>query len=184
MMANLITFRTATADDAGALAAFGERLFRETFGPHHCAADMDAYCHVAFAVERVWRELGEHERRTIVALHHGDIIGYVQLHDGATPACVSGPGALEVLRFYVDRGWHGRGIAQALMARIVTMAEERDAQTLFLKVWEHNARAIAFYEKLGFRRVGSAPFPLGGDRPIDYIMMRELGRAAYPCASG
>jgi ribosomal protein S18 acetylase RimI-like enzyme len=178
MTANLISYRPTTVADADALAAFGERMFRETFGPYHRAADMDAYCRVTYAIDKVRRELGDPERHTIVAVHAGAIIGYVQLHAAPAPACVSGPAPLEVLRFYVDGAWHGRGVAQSLMARIAAAAEARGAQTLFLLVWEQNQRAIAFYQRQGFRSVGTQPFPLGGDRPLDYVMTCELGRVA------
>jgi len=36
--------------------------------------------------------------------------------------------------------------------------------TLWRGVWDRNARAIAFYERWGFARVGSHPFQLGGGR--------------------
>jgi ribosomal protein S18 acetylase RimI-like enzyme len=178
MTPDSIRLRTADVGDAAALARFGERTFRETFGAHHAAADMDAYCRDAFALERVRDELGDPERETFVAESAGEIVGYVQLHAAPAPDCVRGPAPLEVLRFYVERAWHGRGVAQALMARVVTAAEQRGAQTLFLLVWEHNQRAYAFYQKHGFRQVGSMPFVLASDRPIDYVMTRALTATA------
>jgi diamine N-acetyltransferase len=178
MTPNLITFRPATPDDADALTVFGERMFRETFGPYHPAEAMDEYCRATYAVERVRGELADPERHTVVALHRDQIVGYVQLHVAPAPECVSGPDPLELLRFYVDTAWHGRGVAPALMARVVAEAERRGGRTLFLLVWEYNLRAIAFYQKHGFRAVGSQPFPLGGERPNDYVMVRDLMRVA------
>jgi ribosomal protein S18 acetylase RimI-like enzyme len=174
MTLSMVTFRSADASDAAAVARFGQRLFRETFGPHHRAEVLDAYCGEAFSVERVHEELCDPARETFVAEHGGAIVGYVQLHATTAPECVSGPDPLELLRFYVDSAWHGRGIAQALLVRVVAAAERRGGRTLFLLVWEHNRRAIAFYEKQGFRRVGIVPFILASDRPLDYVMTREL----------
>jgi len=41
-------------------------------------------------------------------------------------------------------------------------------------VWERNARAIAFYERWGFARVGSHPFKLGADEQTDLVMERPV----------
>jgi ribosomal protein S18 acetylase RimI-like enzyme len=174
MTLSMVTFRDADAGDAAAIAGFGLRLFRETFGPHHRAENIDAYCRDAFSVERVHEELCDPQRQTFVAEHSGTIVGYVQLHAAPAPDCVSAPDPLEVLRFYVDSAWHGRGVAQALLARVCAAAERRGASALYLLVWEHNLRAIAFYKKHGFRCVGSVPFIIASERPLDYVMMREL----------
>jgi ribosomal protein S18 acetylase RimI-like enzyme len=87
------------------------------------------------------------------------------------------------MRFYVDRPWFGRGVAPALMAACAAEARRRGGDVLWLGVWERNARAIAFYEKCGFRRVGIQPFQLGSDRQTDYVMARPL-RADQSSSAG
>jgi ribosomal protein S18 acetylase RimI-like enzyme len=87
---------------------------------------------------------------------------------------VPGTDRLELSRFYVDRPWHGRGVAQALMTATVSEAAERGAPTLWLGVWEQNARGIAFYRKCGFAEVGTQTFVLGSDRQNDRVMALTL----------
>jgi ribosomal protein S18 acetylase RimI-like enzyme len=45
---------------------------------------------------------------------------------------------------------------------------------LLLGVWKENARAIAFYQRLGFREVGSQTFRIGDDEQQDLVMSRAL----------
>jgi len=78
------------------------------------------------------------------------------------------------LLLYVAAAWHGRGVARALMAAAAAEAERRGAQTLWLGVWERNARAQAFYRKWNFRDVGEHIFQLGADRQRDILMERSL----------
>ncbi len=80
----------------------------------------------------------------------------------------------ELWRFYVTREWHGRGIAQALMASVVTEAAGRGGQTHWLGVWERNSRARAFYGKCGFADVGEHVFLFGTDPQTDRVMVRPL----------
>ncbi len=45
---------------------------------------------------------------------------------------------------------------------------------LWLGVWEHNQRAIAFYHRWGFAIVGTHTFQLGADLQTDFLMQRSL----------
>jgi ribosomal protein S18 acetylase RimI-like enzyme len=169
-----LTLRPATRGDAAALAAFAEHVFRETFGPHNRPEDIDAYCSTAFSLAELERELAAPYLYTAVAVTGGEIAGYAQLRDGAPPDCVTGRDPIELKRLYVDRRWQGAGVAQMLMAHAMDLAQQRGARTMYLAVWEHNHRAIAFYAKQGFEHVGVAPFQLGADLQHDPVMMRSL----------
>lgn len=177
MMSLDFMLRFANREDAAALAAFSEHVFRETFGPHNSAEDMDSYCRTAFSVEQQLAELADRDRQIVLAVVRGEIAGFVQLRATQAPACVTGPAPLEIKRLYVDAPWHGAGIAKALMLHAIELARQGGAQTLYLSVWRHNHRAIAFYAKHGFETVGSAEFVLGNDVQIDPIMALSLSGA-------
>jgi GNAT superfamily N-acetyltransferase len=169
-----VAFRRATVDDGAVMATFGERAFREAFGPDNDSEDMAAYCGVAYQPERIRRELADAARHTVLCELSGTLVGYAQLLREPAPPCVRGPAPLELLRFYVDRPLHGLGVAQLLMREAIAAALELQAGTLYLGVWEHNPRALAFYARQGFRDVGSRPFVLGRSHQTDRIMVREL----------
>ena len=63
------------------------------------------------------------------------------------------------------------------MAETLARARALGRRTIYLAVWERNARAIAFYRKAGFRDVGSQPFQLGADVQNDRVMVRGLDGA-------
>jgi ribosomal protein S18 acetylase RimI-like enzyme len=162
--------RVATPADAATLAALSLKTFVDTFAPHNTAADMDSYTSVAFGEEKQRRELETAGTITLLADEDGETIAYAQLRQ--TPG---GPhGDVELARFYVDAPHHGRGIAQTLMAEVEAHARNLGASRLWLGVWEHNLRAIAFYRKRGFVQRGSQPFLLGTDLQTDWIMNRTL----------
>jgi ribosomal protein S18 acetylase RimI-like enzyme len=93
---------------------------------------------------------------------------------------VTGPSPVELYRFYVDRPWHGRGVAQQLMDGVQLAADELGGKTLWLSVWERNPRALAFYGKCGFADVGSAPFYVGSDRQTDRILAKDVAARSSP----
>ncbi len=164
--------RRATEADANELAALAERVFRETFGPANTAENMDLYAASAFTVERQMSDLRDPNIVVLLVVDDGRYAAFATLRLDAAVR------ALEIQRFYVDAPWHGLGIAQVLMAGVVELAAAERAERIWLGVWEHNARGIAFYAKCGFRVVGEQTFMLGLDRQRDFVMTR--GIAASP----
>src|SRR5260221_8082075 len=51
----------------------------------------------------------------------------------------------------------GQGAAEALIADAEAIAARRGARALRLEVREDNARAIRFYARLGYRKIGQRP---------------------------
>jgi ribosomal protein S18 acetylase RimI-like enzyme len=171
----MVTIREAAVADAAALAILAERTFRAAFGAANTAADMDAHCaeHYGEALQRA--EIDAVDVVTLVAESRGDLIGFAQLRRAGTPPCVQAERPLEILRFYVDAAHHGTGVAGDLMTALLAYARERSADTVWLGVWEHNPRAVAFYRKAGFQSVGEHAFVLGQDVQRDIVMALPLG---------
>lgn len=148
-------------------------MFDETFGPHNTPENMHAYLSSAFSETRQLAEIENPGAITLLVDSGTTLIGYAHLQVGEAPACVSDRDAIELVRFYVDPALHGRGVAHQLMRESLAAASAR-ALSVWLGVWDHNARAIAFYGKWGFLDVGSHDFMLGSDRQTDRIMWRPI----------
>jgi diamine N-acetyltransferase len=118
--------------------------------------------------EQQAREIGDPAIVTLLA-EDGQLIGFVQLRLGAS---------IEIARFYVDGRWQGHGVAHELMRAVEDEARRRGIATIWLGVWERNARAIAFYAKCGFEITGSHPFLLGGDLQTDLEMTKTVSPRA------
>lgn len=168
------SIRTAAAADAERLSDLAVRTFRDTYAEHNRPENMVEYLAAHFSPEKQAAELADPLMATVVAEAGSQLIGYAQLRRGSPPDCVPGTDRLELSRFYVDRPWHGRGVAQALMTAAARVAAERGAETLWLGVWEQNPRGIAFYRKFGFADVGTQTFVLGSDPQNDRVMALTL----------
>ena len=170
-----VRIRIARESDAALLAELAERTFREAFGDDNTPADMDLHCARNYGVEIQRRELADPRVTYLIAEVAGNAAAFALVREGSdTPACVTGPAPVEILRFYVDRRWHGRGVAQALMAACDGEARRRGARTIWLGVFERNQKARRFYEKVGFRDVGAKTFTVGTDVQSDRVVARSL----------
>src|SRR5690606_34602987 len=121
------------------------------------------------------REITAPDRVTLLCEHRGELIGFAQLRWGDAPACVSGESLAEIQRLYVVSHWQGKGVAQSLMDECLQELHARGVDVVWLGVWEHNPRAISFYEKFAFVAVGEHVFALGTDPQRDIVMCREVG---------
>ncbi len=144
----------------------------DTFGPHNTEADIADYVSSAFTPCQIERELADSKTVFLLAEDSEGPIGFAKLRNGPVPDCVLGWKPVELERLYVDKTWFGRGVAALLMAAVLSEADSRDHQSVWLGVWEHNLRARAFYKKYGFEVVGTKDFFLGDDRQTDLIMER------------
>jgi ribosomal protein S18 acetylase RimI-like enzyme len=167
-----VRIRRATAADAAPLAELAARIFRETFAEGTAPEDMAAHLTRAYGARQQGEEIANPEVVTLVAeVEGGALAAFAQVRRTPPPDCVIGEDPAEIVRFYVDRAWQGRGLAQRLMAAARDAARDLGGRSLWLGVWEKNGRAIAFYEKEGFRDVGSHDFWLGSDRQTDRVMV-------------
>ena len=156
------------------LAELARTTFYDTFAASNNPADMALHLERAYGVRQQEAELRDASITTLLVEKDDTPIAYAQIRSGQVPACVSGPTPIELWRFYIDRDHHGRGVAQALMERVKAEARRRGAHTLWLGVWEHNARARAFYAKCGFADAGQHVFLFGTDPQTDMVMTVAL----------
>lgn len=156
------------------MAELAAATFRDAFGSENDAADLALHLARSYGLAQQTAELRHPAITTLLAYADGELAGYAQLRQGLPPACVVAARPIELWRFYVARPWHGRGVAQELMAAARDAAQRRGAASLWLGVWERNPRAQAFYRKSGFVDVGSQQFLVGTDAQTDRVMELTL----------
>jgi len=171
----LPVIRRTESTDAPCLAELAELTFRHTFEAANTPEDMRLHCATHYGEAIQAREISDPEMATLVGEHDDQLVGFAQLRWGCPPDCIKAERPAEIQRLYVREAWHGKGVAQDLMSASIALAKASGAEQVWLGVWEHNPRAIAFYKKWGFAEVGEHVFPVGADPQRDIILTRVLG---------
>ncbi|MEM8682418.1 MAG: GNAT family N-acetyltransferase [Pseudomonadota bacterium] len=166
--------RRATLDDAARLAAFAERTFDETFASFNDPDDFQLHLRRSFGEQQQSAEIANSDNVTLLVLDADELVAFAQLMQRPSPACVTVDNVIELHRIYVDKPAQGTGLAGRLMQAVRNVASEFGARHIWLGVWEHNPRAIAFYAKQGFVDVGSHPFMLGNDQQVDRVLLAPI----------
>lgn len=164
----------ATDGDARLLAELGARLFGNAFGAMNDPNDLRLFLAKTYSPALQLAELRDSNRAVWVAEMDGQAVGYATLRRESSSPAVEARSPAEVQRIYADGSWHGRGVGQALLRACIDQARAWGCDAVWLGVWERNPRAIAFYEKSGFRRVGEQRFVVGTDSQSDHVMALRL----------
>ncbi|WP_045729989.1 GNAT family N-acetyltransferase [Pseudarthrobacter chlorophenolicus] len=173
------TIRRATTDDAGALAELAAVTFPLACPPSSSPEDIAAHIANTLSEDHFRRYLADPDI-TILVLDSGDRLnGYSLLVDrpASDPDVASAltlTPSVELSKCYVHPEHHGLGAAAELMHASVQAAAEAGRAGIWLGVNSQNARAIRFYGKSGFRKVGTKSFRLGNTVEHDFVLERAL----------
>jgi GNAT superfamily N-acetyltransferase len=175
-----VRIRVARPDEAAALAELAAATFALACPPHTTAESITAFIRDVLARTNFEVYLADPERLLLVAEDQaGRLTGYTMLvfgepHDPDAAAAIRIRPTVELSKCYVRADVHGTGTAAALMAATLDAARERGAAGSWLGVNEENARALRFYGKHGYERVGTKHFLVGERYEDDYVLERAL----------
>ena len=156
------------------LADLARKIFIDTFGAQNDPADVALHASERYGREIQLGELNDPSLTYLVADVGGKSAGFAMIGEPRSESCAGFDAPVELFRFYVDKEWHGKGIAAPMMEAVYEEARARGGRTICLSVWQHNPRAIRFYEKIGYRIAGTQPYVLGKDVQTDWLMTREV----------
>ena len=166
--------REAKKEDAEIIGKVAAQAFTETFEWYNTTENMREYNETHFTTTQILNEITDVKSVLYVALINNEIIGYAKLKSSETPEELGNSNSIEIERLYVKKEFHDKKVGLALMNRCLEKAREKNAEVLWLGVWEQNPKAINFYTKVGFTKFGQHVFQLGDDAQIDYLMKLNL----------
>lgn len=192
MQAGDIELRQATPDDVDSIVSLGREVFGATFAHTVSADTMIEYLDSTYTPALISAEIANPHRQTILAVlplsspltspssnsshdSAGRIGGFMTLATDTTESCLASyPNAMEVQRIYTHPSTHGTGLAKRLVLRAEDIARQKGYTYTWLGVLPENARAVGFYRKMGYEKVGTHEFRVGGHVDVDDIMVKKL----------
>ncbi len=186
-----IRIRKVNASGLDELIKISRQTFYDTFSPVNSEENMNKYLEESLSDEKLQSELKNDNsefyfavqildedfskaKRTEDGIHSTEggeqIIGYLKLNFGNAQTELKNDEAIEIERIYVLKEFHGKKVGQLLYNKAIEIAQERNADFVWLGVWEENHKAINFYKKNGFIEFDQHKFVLGDDEQTDLMM--------------
>jgi len=171
-----INIRQAVTEDAKILTDLAYTTFWDAFAHHpkNAPDDLNHYMRQAFNQEQIATELGDAKNIFLIAEMDGEAAGYAKIVMDYVEPGITAERPVELSRLYTHQKHLGQGVGQMLMDACLERARAEGCDVMWLGVWEYNPRAQRFYEKNGFRVVGSHVFVLGKDAQTDLLMQRSI----------
>ena len=169
-----ISIEKVTPADISHLQTIGKQTFVQTFAPHNSEQNMTQYLNESFSSQKLSDEISQDDSGFYFAKTGNEVIGYLKINTGHSQTEIQASNALEIERIYVLQEYHGKKVGQLLYEWALQIARNRKADYVWLGVWEHNTKAIRFYEKNGFVPFSKHVFRLGEDEQTDIMMKKNL----------
>lgn len=172
--------RRATQDDVQGIVLVGRKVWLETFSHTTTPENISAYLDSSYRPELISDGISNPSLRYLVACPNDrptEVAAFAVLATDSSPSepsVADWPKSIELQRIYVDSPHHGAGLARRIAEAVCELGRSEGYESIWLGVLPENARAVRFYEKFGFKKVGSHEFWVGDQRDIDDIMARSL----------
>jgi len=169
-----IHLEPVSPERAADLAELKAATFVETFAADNDPDQVQAHVAREFTPEAVRRTLEDARCSTWWLLDEGTPVGFLKVNRGEAQTEAHLAEGLEVEQIYVLASHHGRRLGGRLMETAIAVARQERFPFVWLGVWEHNRRALAVYEHLGFSVIGDHTFLFGDEAQRDLLMRLDL----------
>jgi L-amino acid N-acyltransferase YncA len=139
-----LNVRTASLDDADAIAEIYNQGIVDRI------ATLETTLRTP-AERRDWLAQRGARHPVIVADVNGVVVGWASLNQFNPREAYAHVADFSI---YVERGWRGKGVGTALLARLIHLARTLGYHKMVLVALPHNDAGLALYARAGFTRVG------------------------------
>jgi ribosomal protein S18 acetylase RimI-like enzyme len=148
--------------------------FKQAYSDVHSSEDIKAYCLAQYTSKIAKAELSSEQTICCVGLLDSEPSGYYMVKHQASPIDL-GSKSSELKQIYVLSSAYGDGLGRALYDHALATIRSVGHLWVWLCVSDINSRARAFYDKLGFEKVGAGPIlDVGKDKLKSSVLALKL----------
>jgi len=167
--------RKAEEQDASSLAAVGIEVWLNTYLREGVSSLFADYVLSEFTAQKFRDSICDPNKAIWVSENRIGIDGFVSVCSMATPP-LPDCSRLEITTLYVQPRHQSSGKGVALLQRALDHCQGIGGEGVWLKVNAENSRAINFYLRYGFSKIGSTNFVIGDNAYENFVMKADLLR--------
>ena len=168
-----ISFGKAQLSDALRLSVLLKTVYIQTYAVDGITFEFANFITKRFSTEFIEQIIQENSDCLIIAYHNGNPVGVAEIIYESTCPIRKIP-VPELSKLYVLERFYGQGIGFGLINEAEKAVEQNRHTELNLEVYLHNTRAIAFYERQGYRSIGNVDFPMEANTYENLVMNKKL----------
>ncbi|MCV6630105.1 MAG: GNAT family N-acetyltransferase [Flavobacteriaceae bacterium] len=170
-----LEIRLASLEDASHIALLGRITFEETFGHHFKdRQDLLDYFDRTFSVSKIQKSIAKPNTVFWLALVDDLPVGYAKLKLHSPCEGVAKNAQCQLQKIYVLKDFLSMKIGLSLQNQLLEKARELAFENIWLSVLHSNHRAISFYQKNGFKQIGTHQYSIGKEDFDFWYMAKKL----------
>ena len=171
---NNITIKKVTESDLSIIKDISIKTFKETFEKDNPPEETKKYIEENFTDEKILSEIKTEGSQFYLAYLDDKPVAYLKINTGEAQTEKQGNDSLEIQRIYVLIEFKGKRIGSLLLKKAEEEASKMKIKRMWLGVWEHNADALKFYYKKGYKKFSEHVFMYGTDKQTDFLLEKYL----------
>ncbi|MET7028841.1 GNAT family N-acetyltransferase [Sediminicola luteus] len=161
-------------DQLDLLVKLSRKTFIDAFEKDNNPEDFENYLDFAFDPDRIADEVLNADSDFYFVYLNQEVVGYFKLNQLQAQTDIKDENSFELERIYVLNEFQGKQIGRWMLEQVKALAKHKNKTFVWLGVWEHNTKAIAFYEVYGFQKFGTHPYYIGKDKQTDWLMRCDI----------
>ncbi len=170
-----IIIREASITDINLIQEIGRKTFYDSFIAITPETAMQVYLNQAFNLSQLTQELNHSNSKFYLVYFGENLAGYGKINFHKSPYDLPEMSdVMEIQRIYIDPPYQGIGAAHQLMLVFFEEAKKRSLKNIWLSTGSFNNKALHFYKKYGFNKIGNHEFWVGEELFDDVILYKEI----------
>lgn len=167
-----MTIRQATIETIPQLTKLAQETYLATFGD---TMTDDEKIEALKTRDEAYFRTAIQSDTILVAIGNKQLMGFIQFGAVTYDSIDSTDQDIELNKIYIDIRHQGKGIGKALMEAMMNHPKLDKIKNIYLDVYDNNEKAIALYEKYGFKTIGKTPFELNG-KIVGYDLLMKFSK--------
>ena len=160
---------------AASIAAVGKKSFRNAFEHLFSSSEeLFEYLERTYDPVKLAKSIRKENNVYLIAIDESEVIGFVKVKKHSLNDKIESGAQMELQKIYVLPSAQHSGVGSILLNKVLELANEIYPDHLWLDTHISNERAIRFYEKNGFRKIGKHDFTIGTQTFEYHVMGRPV----------
>ncbi|SMO56230.1 GNAT family N-acetyltransferase [Solitalea koreensis] len=163
----MLTYKKASLNDIPIIMDLAERSWKVTYKDIISAEQIEYMFNNSYSYDPLKNQMAEQGHTFLIAYEEENPVGFASFS-------LIGKTTFKLHKLYVVPETQGKGIGRYLVEAVIREVKRLGASILELNVNRYNAKAKAFYDRIGFEVYKEVDIPLGDFFLNDYILRKKL----------
>ncbi|MFI5128336.1 MAG: GNAT family N-acetyltransferase [Chitinophagales bacterium] len=161
----------ADVSHAAIIGTIGKKTFRRAFEHFfNNKEELLEYLENTYCPVKLANSIRHEDNVYLLAYADEEPVGFVKVKKYSLNEHIESISQMELQKIYILHEHHGKGIGTALLKEVKELAKEVYPDYIWLDTHISNEKAVRFYEKNGFKKIGKYYFTIG-TQTFEYHVM-------------